>query len=84
MTSIGDYAFNGCSLTSVTIDSSYAYQNAGASSNTCGYLLQYADTVYVKANLVEDTSLTASSYLTTNFTRSQSANENGYYVYTRN
>ena len=82
--SIGDYAFNGCSLTSVTIDSSYAYQNAGESQTACGALLRDAYTVYVKANLVEDTSLTASSYLTSNFTRSQSANENGYYVYTRN
>ena len=84
VTSIGNQAFDGCNISSVTIDSSYAYQNAGGSSNTCGYLLRNPDTVYVKANLVEDTSLTASSYLTSNFTRSQSANENGYYVYTRN
>lgn len=84
VTSIGDYAFLGCSLTSVTIDSSYAYQNAGDTSSACGYLLETTNTVYVNANLVEDTSLTASSYLTSNFTRSQSANENGYYVYTRN
>ena len=84
VTSIGYDAFYSCNLTSVTIDSSYAYQNAGASYNTCGYLLQNPDTVYVKANLVEDTSLTASSYLASNFNRSGTANEDGYYIYTRN
>ena len=83
VTSIGDWVFDYCNFNSVTIDSSYAYQNAGSSYKTCGGLLQDADTVYVKANLVEDTSLTASSYLTSNFTRSETA-ENGYYVYTRN
>ena len=84
VTSIGDDAFYGCqSLSEVTIDSRRAYQNAGAGNYDCGALLANADTVYVNANLVEDTSLTASSYLTSNFTRSETA-ENGYYVYTRN
>ena len=81
VTSIGSSAFYRCNFTSVTIDSSYAYQNAGASSDTCGYLLEDADTVYVNANLVD--SYIASSYLSSNFTRSETA-ENGYYVYTRN
>ena len=79
--SIGSSTFSGCNFNSVTIDSSYAYQNAGASSDTCGYLLQDANTVYVNANLVG--SYTASSYLSSNFTCSENA-ENGYYVYTRN
>ena len=82
--SIGSHAFDGCNFTSATIDSSYAYRNAGGSYNTCGYLLRNPDTVYVKANLVEDTSLTASSYLTSNFTCTDAPNEAGYYVYTRN
>ena len=81
--SIGSHAFDGCNFTSATIDSSYAYRNAGGSYNTCGYLLRNPDTVYVKANLVEDTSLTASSYLTSNFTCTDAPNEAGYYVYTR-
>ena len=82
VTSIGRNAFSACNFTSVTIDSSYAYQNAGASSSTCGYLLEDANTVYVNANLVG--SYTASSYLTSNFTCSDAPNEAGYYVYTRN
>ena len=83
VTSIGVDVFYRCNFSGVTIDSSYAYQNAGAGNYDCGALLANADTVYVNANLVEDTSLTASSYLTSNFTRSETA-ENGYYVYTRN
>ena len=82
VTSIGDDAFSRCNFSSVTIDSSYAYQNAGDTSNACGYLLQDADTVYVNANLVG--SYTASSYLSSNFTCSDAPNEAGYYVYTRN
>ena len=80
--SIGNYAFYYCNFSTVTIDSSYAYQNAGASSDTCGYLLQDADTVYVNANLLG--SNTASYYLISNFTCSDAPNEDGYYVYTRN
>ncbi len=81
VTSIGQAAFISCNFNSVTIDSSYAYQNAGADYDECGYLLQGANIVYVNANLVG--SYTASSYLTSNFTRSETV-ENGYYVYTRN
>ena len=82
VTSIVDHAFQWCNFSTVTIDSSYAYQNAGESSDACGYLLEDANTVYVNANLVG--SYTASSYLTSNFTRSGTANEDGYYIYTRN
>ena len=81
--SIGNTAFYGCNFSSVTLDSSYAYQRAGDTSSACGYLLEDANSVYVNANLVTNSSLTASSYLTTNFTRSEAV-ENGYYVYTRN
>ena len=81
VTSIGVDVFYRCNFSGVTIDSSYAYQNAGADYDECGYLLQGANIVYVNANLVG--SYTASSYLTSNFTRSETA-ENGYYVYTRN
>ena len=82
VTSIGDSAFISCNFNSVTIDSSYAYQNAGADYDECGYLLQGANIVYVNANLVG--SYTASSYITSNFTCSDAPNEAGYYVYTRN
>ena len=82
VTSIESDAFSGCNFSEVTIDSSYAYQNAGDTSSACGYLLQDANTVYVNANLVG--SYTASSYLTSNFTCSDAPNEAGYYVYTRN
>ena len=82
VTSIGIYAFSVCHFSEVTIDSSHAYQNAGADDHKCGELLADADTVYVNANLVG--SYTASSYLTSNFTCSDAPNEDGYYVYTRN
>ena len=81
--SIGNYAFNGCNFSTVTIDSSYAYQNAGASYNTCGYLLQGANTVYVNSALITQLGTDANSYLNANFGQ-PTDNGNGYYVYTRN
>ena len=82
VTRIDSLAFQSCNFSEVTIDSSYAYQNAGAFADTYGHLLEDADTVYVNANLVG--SYTASSYLSSNFTCSDAPNEAGYYVYTRN
>ena len=81
--SIGNYAFNDCNFTSVTIDSSYAYQNAGDTSNACGYLLQDANTVYVNSALITELGTDANSYLNENFGQ-PTDNGNGYYVYTRN
>ena len=81
--SIGNYAFNGCNFSTVTIDSSYAYQNAGASSSACGYLLQDANTVYVNSALITELGTAANTYLNENFGQ-PTDNGNGYYVYTRN
>ena len=83
VTSISNNAFYSCNFTSVTIDSSYAYQNAGASYNTCGYLLQDANTVYVNSALITKLGTDANSYLNENFGQ-PTDNGNGYYVYTRN
>ena len=81
VTSIGNYAFSGCNLTSVTIESNYAYKNAGTGYNQCGRLLQYATVVRVLTSCIgTDTN----SYLedTANFTKTTS--EDGlYYIYTK-
>ena len=79
VTSIGSYAFLGCNLTSVTIESNYAYKNAGTGENQCGYLLQDATVVRVLTSCIgEDTN----SYLenTSNFTKSI---DGEYTVYTK-
>ena len=87
LTSIGSYAFAGCSgLTSVTINQ-YVFENVTSSSSSCGYILCYigsGETVLVPANLIDDLHLT-NSYLDdeSEFTRSATANEDGYYVYTK-
>ena len=81
VTSISDFAFLGCNLTSVTIESNYAYKNAGTGYNQCGYLLQDATVVRVLTSCIgTDTN----SYLenTANFTKTTS--EDGlYYIYTK-
>ena len=87
LTSIGERAFFDCiRLTSVTINQ-YVFENA-TSRLACGNLLSKItsrDTVLVPANLIDDLGLT-NSYLddTSEFTRSETANEDGYYVYTKN
>ena len=83
VTRIDSYAFSGCNFTSVTIDSSYAYQNAGDTSNACGSLLQDANTVYVNSALITELGTAANTYLNENFGQ-PTDNGNGYYVYTRN
>ena len=86
LTSIGERAFFDCiRLTSVTINQ-YVFENA-TSRLACGNLLFYItsrDTVLVPANLIDDLHLT-NEYLddTNEFTRSETANEDGYYVYTK-
>ena len=87
VTSIGSSAFYNCSgLTSVTINQ-YVFENVTSSSSSCGYILSYigsGETVLVPANLIDDLHLT-NSYLNdeSEFTRSATANEDGYYVYTK-
>ena len=79
VTSIGILAFSGCNLTSVTIESNYAYKNAGTGYNQCGYLLRYATVVRVLTSCIgEDTN----SYLenSANFTKSI---DGEYTVYTK-
>ena len=87
LTSIGDSAFYGCSgLTSVTINQ-YVFENAiSPSVSSCGALfgnISSGETVLVPANLIDDLGLT-NFYLDLAFTRSETANEDGYYVYTKN
>ena len=87
LTSIGELAFYLCSgLTSVTINQ-YVFENVTSSSSSCGYILSYigsGETVLVPANLIDELHLT-NSYLDdeSEFTRSATANEDGYYVYTK-
>ena len=81
--SIGYYAFTRCSnLTDVTINSEYAYNHAIISYRI--YLLQYADIVRVKAELVGDDIINDShSYLnSSNFNRIQLSEDGQYYIYT--
>ena len=88
ITAIETNAFYGCSgLTSVTINQ-YIFENVTSTSSSLGYILYYIDsdeTVLVPANLIDDLHLT-NSYLDdeSEFTRSETANEDGYYVYTKN
>ena len=82
VTSIDDYAFFRSNFSLVTIDSSYAYQNAGASSNTCGYLLEDADTVRVSEACVAELGLDANSYLNDYF-NCDGILVGGYYIFTR-
>ncbi len=79
VTSIGSYAFSGCNLTSVTIESNYAYKNAGTGYNQCGYLLQDATVVRVLTSCIGESS---NSYLenSVNFTKSI---DGEYTVYTK-
>ena len=83
VTSIVTMAFYGCNFSSVTLDSSYAYQRAGDTSSACGYLLEDANTVYVNSALITELGTAANSYLNENFGQ-PTDNGNGYYVYTRN
>ncbi len=81
VTSIGDSAFESCyGLETVTINE-YIYTSV-TSQTSCGYILYYADTVYVPQAIVENESITMGSYLASNFT--QGALTDGYYVFTRN
>ena len=79
VTSIGSYAFSGCNLTSVTIESNYAYKNAGTGYNQCGYLLQDATVVRVLTSCIGESS---NSYLenSANFTKTI---DGEYTVYTK-
>ena len=80
ITSIGSDAFYDCSsLTTVTLNE-YFYENAVGGTGD-GYLLNYATTIKVSEDVVN--SATASSYITSNFTRSETAVD-GFYVYTKN
>ena len=87
LTSIGGSAFFDCSgFTSVTINQ-YVFENVTSTSSSCGYILSsigYGRTVLVPANLIDELHLT-NSYLDdeSEFTRSATANEDGYYVYTK-
>ena len=87
LTSIGDSAFYNCrALTSVTINQ-YVFRNVTSSSYSCGHLLDNlgrGDTVLVPANLIDDLGLTNSYLDGSSFTRSETANADGYYVYTKN
>ena len=83
LTSIYFDAFADCNkLASVTINQ-YAFEHA----YECGDLLDSissGETVLVPANLIDDLGLTSSYLDGSSFTRSETANEDGYYVYTRN
>ena len=74
-------------LISVAINQ-FIFENVTSTSSSYGYILCYIDksgeTVLVPANLIDDLHLT-NSYLddTSEFTRSETANEDGYYVYTK-
>ena len=87
LTSIGNSAFFDCNgFTSVTINQ-YVFENGTSTSSSCGYILSgigYGRTVLVPANLIDELHLT-NSYLDdeSEFTRSATANEDGYYVYTK-
>ena len=83
VTSIGERAFSDCNFSTVTIDSSYAYQNAGDGYRECGYLLQDANTVRVSEASVTELGLDANSYLNSNF-NCDGTPVDGYYVFTRN
>ena len=78
VTSIGSWAFVDCSsLTSVTIESNYAYKSA-TSTSACGCLLEYATEVRVLTSCIGDST---NSYLedTANFTKRV---EGEYTIYT--
>ena len=78
MTSIGNYAFDVCSnLTTVVIESQYAYNNA-TSTSACGYLLNRAQTVKVLTKVVNGTN----TYLTSNFPHTWTEGE--YTVFSKN
>ncbi len=72
ITSIGEDAFVGCSkLKTVIIDSSEIAKLSDSSS----YLLDYAETVYVKEGIE------VGSYITNNFTLAESSDMEGYVKY---
>ena len=78
VTSIGSWAFVDCSsLTSVTIESNYAYKSA-TSTSACGCLLEYATEVRVLTSCIGDST---NGYLedTANFTKRV---EGEYTIYT--
>ena len=80
MTSIEGGAFISCStLTTVVIDSAYAYTNA-ISINACENLLRYARTVKVLTSLVE---AGTNSYLTNTANFPYTWTEGDYTVYSR-
>ena len=87
LTNIGSAAFGYLEkVRSVTINQ-YVFENVTSSSFSCGNLLNNissGETVLVPANLIDDLHLT-NSYLDdeSEFTRSATANEDGYYVYTK-
>ena len=72
VTSVGDSAFYNCiKLKEVIIESEFV-ANALTSSNSCGNLINYADTVYIKqldGGVSMDTSY--STYLNENFTKQE-------------
>ena len=87
LTSIGSSAFRYLEKVRSVIINQYVFENVTSSSSSCGYLLDNlsnGETVLVPANLIDDLHLT-NEYLddTNEFTRSETANEDGYYVYTK-
>ncbi len=80
LTSIGSFAFFSCdSLTTVTLNE-YFYENAVGGTGD-GYLLNYATTIKVAESVVN--SATASSYISSNFTKGATAVD-VFYVFTKN
>ena len=84
VTSISSSAFENCNLTSVTIDSSYAYKVSGGGLTIWdNRLLGNANTVYIHETLVTELGLDANSFLNDYFSCNGTPVD-GYYVFTRN
>ena len=83
VTTIEDNAFMfNDTLTNVTINSVYAYTTA-TSESACGRLLENAYTVKVLASIVDNPENTNTWLNGSAWTKSESADEDGYYTYTR-
>ena len=84
VTRISSSAFENCNLTSVIIDSSYAYKISGGGLTIWdNRLLGNANTVYIHETLVTELGLDANSYLNDYFSCNGTPVD-GYYVFTRN
>ena len=83
VTTIEDNAFQwNDTLTNVTINSVYAYTTA-TSETACGNLLNIATTIKVLASIVDNPENTNTWLNGSAWTKSESADEDGYYTYTR-